>query len=306
MLSEAAGGEDATRALCAQLASALRVGGGAPAAPPPPPPAASRKPVVMGALTAEEVGGSKGQLARGVITACSDGVETDAAKATKRKAREDAKARALYDAHLAELALAAAGDTATVVRNAGAGGCRDISLDNLVISNGGTPLIEDCSLTLAHGRRYGLIGRNGAGKTTLLRAIAERRVAGLSPRTQVLHVAQEVTGDDTPVLAAVLAADGERTALLAEEAKLLADTADASAAGRLPGVYARLQEIDAYGAEARAAAILAGLSFSPEDQARPTRSFSGGWRMRIALARALFVKPDLLLLDEPTNHLDLR
>ena len=265
----------------------------------------------MGALTADEVGGSKGKLARGVIVECSDGAEQDAAKASKRAAREEAKSRAAYEKHLAELAAAAAGDSATVVRNAGGGGQRDISLENLVITNGGEPLIEDGTLTLAYGRRYGMIGRNGAGKSTLLRAIAERQVAGLPDTIQVLHVQQEVTGDDTTVLEAVLAADGERAALLKEEAALLADDAgskggaDAAASSRLTAVYARLEEIDAYGAPARAAAILAGLSFPPEAQERPTKSLSGGWRMRVALARALFCRPDLLLLDEPTNHLDL-
>jgi ATP-binding cassette subfamily F protein 3 len=304
MLSEAAGGEDATKAICARLAAALNIGGCAAAAAPPPPVAERRTPLVMGALTATETGGSLGKLARGVITACTDGADVDEAKATKRRTREEAKAAEAYAKHLAELAAAAAGDKATVVRNAGSGGSKDVTLENLVISNGGEVLVEDGSLTLAHGRRYGLIGRNGTGKSTLLRAIANRSVAGLSTAVQVLHVEQEVTGDETSVLNSVLEADGERTALLAEEQKLLADSSG-SGSDRLSNVYARLLEIDAYTAEARAAAILAGLSFPPDAQQRPTRSFSGGWRMRVALARALFVVPDLLLLDEPTNHLDL-
>ena len=238
-----------------------------------------------------------------MIVACSDGTELDAAKASKRRTREESKAREAYEKHLEELATAAAGDKATVVRNAGGGGSKDIALENLQISNGGEPLIADASLLLAHGRRYGLLGRNGSGKSTLLRAIANRQVAGLHSGIQVLHVEQEVTGDDTTVLDSVLAADGERTALLAEEAKLLSDTG--GSADRLSAVYARLNEIDADSAPARAAAILSGLSFDPEQQKRPTKSFSGGWRMRVALARALFIVPDLLLLDEPTNHLDL-
>lgn len=102
---------------------------------------------------------------------------------------------------------------------------------------------------------------------------------------------------DTTVLMSVLEADRERSELLAEEAKLLAD-ASGKGTERLAQVYQRLQEIDAYSAESRVAAILSGLSFTPEMQQRPTKSFSGGWRMRVALARALFVQPDLLCLDE--------
>ena len=115
---------------------------------------------------------------------------------------------------------------------------------------------------------------------------------------------QEVTGDDTSVLQSVLEADAERSALLAEEAALLA--CEGGAGDRLTAVYARLHEIDAYSAEARAAAILCGLSFDAEAQLRPTKSFSGGWRMRVALARALFIVPDLLLLGEPAAQTHAR
>lgn len=115
---------------------------------------------------------------------------------------------------------------------------------------------------------------------------------------------QEVTGDDTSVLQSVLEADAERSALLAEEAALLA--CEGGGSDRLTAVYARLHEIDAYSAEARAAAILCGLSFDTEAQQRPTKSFSGGWRMRVALARALFIVPDLLLLGEPAAQTHAR
>ena len=171
------------------------------------------------------------------------------------------------------------------MRNAGGPAVRDILLTSICVSNGGAELVSDTDLVLAHGRKYGLIGRNGTGKTTLLRALAGRQLKGLPANCQVLHVEQEVVGDATPVIDAVLACDTERA--------------------RLEAVSRRLHEIDALGAEARAAAILAGLSFDPGMQRQPTSSLSGGWRMRVALARALFVQPDLLLLDEPTNHLDL-
>lgn len=298
MLADAAGGEDAARALCARLASALGVDG-AKKAEAAPAPAQPRRPVVIGGLTAEEAGSALGglKLAKGVIVECTDGAEKDEVKESKRKAREEAKEREALERHLAELATSAAGDQAYIVRDVGSGGSKDILLENLVISNGGVPLIEDASLLLAFGRRYGLIGRNGQGKTTLLRAIANRNVAGLGKNVQVLHVEQEVAATDTSVINSVLEADRERTELLAEEAKLLAD-ASGKSAERLAAVYQRLNTIDAYSAESRVAAILSGLSFTPEMQQRPTKSFSGGWRMRVALARALFVQPDLLCLDE--------
>ncbi|KAI9436961.1 P-loop containing nucleoside triphosphate hydrolase protein [Lactarius indigo] len=197
---------------------------------------------------------------------------------------------------------------------------KDIHLPSIDVSFGSNRILSGASLTLAYGRRYGIIGRNGVGKSTLLRHIAMREVP-IPPHITILFVEQEIVGDDTTALNSVLKADVWRDHLLAEEARLNARLAELEASpgelevqideakdevsGRLAEVHASLAEMEAESGPARAAALLAGLGFSEEDQGRPTRSFSGGWRMRLALARALFVKPALLLLDEPSNHIDL-
>ncbi|UCH76251.1 MAG: ABC-F family ATP-binding cassette domain-containing protein [Rhodospirillales bacterium] len=178
-----------------------------------------------------------------------------------------------------------------------------LTLEGLTYRIAGRTLLDGAAARLAAGSRTGLVGRNGAGKSTLLRLIAGELApdAGridLSRGARIGSVAQEApTGDKTP-LEIVLAADTERTALLAE-AGTVADPQ------RIAAIHDRLADIDAHRAEPRAAAILAGLGFNESAQARPVDDFSGGWRMRIALAAALFAAPDLLLLDEPTNHLDL-
>ncbi len=175
-------------------------------------------------------------------------------------------------------------------------------ISDAVIRLGGRTLLNAASLAVDPGRRIGLVGRNGAGKSTLLRAIAgELAVDGgdirLSSRARLATVRQEAPEGPLSLLETVLQGDPERLALLAES-----ETADPQGVAE---VHDRLVAIGADSAPARAATILAGLGFDEAAQGRPVAEFSGGWRMRVALATALFANPDLLLLDEPTNHLDL-
>ncbi|MGP8025824.1 MAG: ABC-F family ATP-binding cassette domain-containing protein [Acidocella sp.] len=179
-----------------------------------------------------------------------------------------------------------------------------LSLDDLSYSIAGRPLLEHASLMVDDGRRVGLIGRNGAGKSTLLKLIAgQLRPDGgtirLGNRVRLGYVAQEAPGGDITPLDVVLAADTERAELLR------AADDPATPHEKLAEIHERLLAIQADSAPSRAASILAGLGFNEEWQARPMSSYSGGWRMRVALAAVLFSQPDLLLLDEPTNHLDL-
>jgi len=178
-----------------------------------------------------------------------------------------------------------------------------LHVTNLTYRIAGRILFDDAGVAVPAGHKVGLVGRNGAGKTTLFRLItgevhADAGSVTVQGRARVGTVAQEAPDGPESLVETVLAADGERAALLAE-----AETATDPA--RIAEIHTRLADIDAHGAPARAAAILAGLGFDEESQQRPCRDFSGGWRMRVALAAALFARPDLLLLDEPTNHLDL-
>ncbi len=178
-----------------------------------------------------------------------------------------------------------------------------ITISDISARIAGRLLLDHASVSLPAGTKAGLVGRNGAGKSTLFRVItgdlgAESGTISIPKNARMGQVKQEAPGTEDSLITIVLSADKERAALLAE-----AETA--TDPHRIAEIQMRLVDIDAHSAEARAASILSGLGFNQEAQARPASSFSGGWRMRVALASVLFTEPDLLLLDEPTNYLDL-
>jgi ATP-binding cassette subfamily F protein 3 len=176
-------------------------------------------------------------------------------------------------------------------------------INDLTVRIAGRSLLEDASARIVPGARVGLVGRNGTGKSTLFNVItgemaAESGSIEIPPRWRIGRLAQEAPNGPESLLEVVLKAPSERTELMAE-----AETA--TDPHRIAEIQTRLADIGAHAAPARAAAILSGLGFSTADQTRPCTEFSGGWRMRVALAATLFSEPDLLMLDEPTNYLDL-
>jgi ATP-binding cassette subfamily F protein 3 len=178
-----------------------------------------------------------------------------------------------------------------------------ITINNITVRLGGRPILEGASAAIPPGGRVGLIGRNGAGKSTLMKALIgqidpDEGSIEMPRRTRLGYIAQEAPNGSLSPFETVLAADKERAQLL-EEAEHCTDP------DRVGDIHERLLAIDAYSAPSRAAIILTGLGFDEEMQARPLDSFSGGWKMRVALAALLFSAPDVLLLDEPSNHLDL-
>ncbi|GAA3902479.1 ABC-F family ATP-binding cassette domain-containing protein [Sphingomonas limnosediminicola] len=178
-----------------------------------------------------------------------------------------------------------------------------LKINGLTVRLGGRTILDRASAAIPPGTHVGLIGRNGAGKSTLMKAIIglidpDEGSIEMPRRTRLGYIAQEAPAGVATPFETVLAADSERACLMAE-------AESCSDPHRLGDIHDRLLAIDAYTAPARAARILLGLGFDEEMQGRPLDSYSGGWRMRVALAALLFSKPDLLLLDEPSNHLDL-
>jgi ATP-binding cassette subfamily F protein 3 len=178
-----------------------------------------------------------------------------------------------------------------------------LNISDLTYRIGGRVLFDGASVDLPLGHKAGLVGRNGTGKTTLFKLIlgelhADGGSTSIRKRARIGTVSQEAPNGETSLVDAVMAADKERSTLLEE-----ADSA--SDPERITEIHNRLADIDSHSAPSRAATILSGLGFNEEAQARACSDFSGGWRMRVALAAVLFSNPDVLLLDEPTNHLDL-
>jgi ATP-binding cassette, subfamily F, member 3 len=178
-----------------------------------------------------------------------------------------------------------------------------LHINELSYRIGGRPLFDKATAGIQQGYKVGLVGRNGTGKSTLLRLIAgeiapDDGSISYPKNARVGYLTQEAPGGPESLLETVLAADTERAALLAE-------SETATDPNRIGEIFTRLSDIDAHSAPARAARILSGLGFDEEAQGRPCSEFSGGWRMRVALAAVLFSAPDILLLDEPTNYLDL-
>ena len=177
-----------------------------------------------------------------------------------------------------------------------------INFKDISFSIGGVSLFENSSAFVPTGHKVGIVGRNGTGKTTLFKLILKELVLDsgiieVPKNFKIGSVAQEAPSSEETLLETVLSADTERT-------ELLKDSETETDPNKIASIHVRLADIDAYSAEARASTILSGLGFAQENQNKPCSSFSGGWRMRVALASVLFSNPDLLLLDEPTNYLD--
>ncbi|KDP44499.1 hypothetical protein JCGZ_16332 [Jatropha curcas] len=230
---------------------------------------------------------------------------------------EQAKKEALKDDHDAFTVVIGSRASVLEGEDEADANVKDITIDNFSVAARGKELLKNASVKISHGKRYGLVGPNGMGKSTLLKLLAWRKIP-VPKNIDVLLVEQEVVGDDKSALEAVVSAN-EELIKIRQEVTSLQDSTSAvdddddsedvngnDVGEKLAELYEKLQILGSDAAEAQASKILAGLGFTKEMQGRPTRSFSGGWRMRISLARALFVQPTLLLLDEPTNHLDLR
>ena len=275
-------------------------------------------------LTSEEETAASRGFSVAAFFANQIGVRTEAAisekkrrKLAQKKLREEQERREREKEIEHQMAMAAAGGS----EEGGDGSCydgadfeaednaADVHLANFNLPNkkgSGQDLLSNVNLTLARGRRYGLVGRNGCGKTTLMEMLAGREIQGIPRNTSLLLVKQEIMGGSMTALETVLASDSRRAALQKFVAKCEAEEGGGNAEA-LARAYSRLAMMEEMSGapEPRARKVLAGLGFGDSKADSPTSKLSGGWRMRVSLACALFASPDLLLLDEPTNHLDL-
>ena len=225
-------------------------------------------------------------------------------KQKREEARRKKKEQEAYERHLQKMKQMRSTLPAIEVIHDKKLESTDIRLENINLDVPGKQLLLDTDFIMTRGKKYGLIGRNGIGKTTLLYAICRKEFKGMEKVAQILLVEQEVQGDERSVLQTILDTDSQRRSLLEEE-EILKISTKKEDEDRLVDVYKLLIEIDAEKALIKAKTLLNGLGFSQELQERATKSLSGGWRMRVSLAKVLFCEPEILLLDEPTNHLDL-
>ena len=244
-------------------------------------------------------------------------IQPKSAKATSAAAAGETKAGDVDAASLLALAAGAEGKdlTAEQLRVAAArattgvlaceDGARDLKFDSFSVMVGGNPLVQDCSVELNQGCRYGLVGTNGSGKSNVLAALAQREVP-IPDHVDMFHLHEEAPANDLTGVEAVVAHLVEEANRLEEMSNQIMEEHGAED-DRLEALFERIDELDPAGAEPRARKILSGLGFRDDlvPMDRQTKHMSGGWRMRVSLAKALFAAPTLLLLDEPTNHLDL-
>lgn len=226
--------------------------------------------------------------------------EKDAKKAeaaAKKAAKAEAKAIANGEGDVSEPSRSVTGVLASRPTS------QDLKIDNFSLTLNGVELIKDCSIELTIGRRYGLIGQNGCGKTNFLQCLASREVP-IPAHMDMYHLRTEAEPSDRSALDSVvdhIRDELKRLEKLEEDIMSTIGPEDE----RLEAIYERMDTLDPSTFETRAAELLHGLGFSKEMMAKKTKDMSGGWRMRVSLARALFAAPTILLLDEPTNHLDL-